>query len=81
MLDHAPQKRPYGMDNMTEAGADELCRRIQAHWMRRGFYEVRVEVTHLFDHHRSGPAHGITSNLINGLPPSLAKSDIRRPSR
>jgi len=61
------------IDYFTEKGAALLAERVRRYWLKRGYL---VEVwTDSPDGSRAfrGPACGVRSNLVNGLPPAGSK--------
>lgn len=60
-------------DLLSKTGAEDLARRITAHWNKRGYYTVEVWIDRLvLPEKGAGPkAYCVQSNLVNGFPPAL----------
>jgi|GEM_PF-3460994 len=62
------------MNYFDERGARELLKRIKAHWAAKG-YEVDGYIVDCGFHEKVRTArYEVRTNLINGMPPQLARS-------
>lgn len=72
-------------DHLTEAGAVNLARKLEAYWKERGFDVdaiVQRGIGRCSHMDKSGGAWFVVrSNLVNGLPPGATVSNIKRIQR